>query len=206
MKPLPCFYAILDLDVCDARALDPAKLARRWCDLGVRLIQLRAKSASSQTMYAFCRAVAIATAGYGQTRLIVNDRIDICLALGLHGVHLPADGIPIDRARVLVEDRLLGRSCHNHDEIKRAIREGIDFVTLSPIFSPNSKQDVRETLGLEVLKTLYPIPVYALGGMTFDRARRAIDCGAYGVAMLGEISNADLPDSIAAQIAALEPT
>lgn len=197
MKRLPRIYGILDLETCQSRSIDPVFLARYWCDIGIRLIQLRSKSANTRDTFRFCSDIAIAIAGYPNVLLLVNDRIDICLALGLAGVHLPSNGLTINTTRTILPDATVSTSCHSDEEIRTANRDGADFVTLSPILQPNSKpEDTRPALGLDALKTLHTIPVFALGGMDAESGARAIDHGAYGVAMLGALTTTEIEPSL----------
>ena len=103
------------------------------------------------------------------------------------GVHLAAvDLFPVGRPAVV------GRSCHSHADLERAAAEGCDYATLSPIFESTSKPGYGPALGVAALADA-PLPVYALGGVDAANARRCIDAGAAGVAVMGFVMRADDP-------------
>jgi thiamine-phosphate pyrophosphorylase len=91
---------------------------------------------------------------------------------------------------------LVGRSCHDADDIARAVAQGCDYVTVSPVFASASKPGYGPPLGVDGLRELAvgaDIAIYALGGVTPDRARACLDAGAHGVAVMGEIMRAHDP-------------
>jgi thiamine-phosphate pyrophosphorylase len=118
--------------------------------------------------------------------VLVNSRVDVALAAGAAGVHLPSDSIAPSRWRKLVPPGfLLGVSCHNRQDLERAQAEGADYAYLSPVFAPLSKPDDRPPLGLDGFQQLIAgltMPVLALGGITWAHQAACEAAGAAGIA------------------------
>jgi len=134
----------------------------------------------------------------GRTQSGAGDRHEVHSEWGAHGVHLPA-GAPVPTPR----PRLVGRSCHNATELAAAEADGVDYVTLSPIFPTPSKPGYGPPLGLAGLERLTArtrLPVYALGGVTVREAAACLAAGVAGVAVMGEVMRSTDP---AATVAAL---
>ena len=161
---------------------------------GVRAIQLREKDLPPRALLALARDLAGLARTY-DARVLVNDRVDVCLAAGSAGVHLPATGLPVAAARGLVgPDRLIGVSAHSADEAARAEREGADFVVLGPIFETPSKRAFGSPIGLRELeraRTRCRVPLFGIGGITTDRVREVLKAGARGVAVVGSVMAAE---------------
>jgi thiamine-phosphate pyrophosphorylase len=145
---------------------------------GVDLVQIRAKDLPARELTSLVsQAVAL-----GGSRILVNTRADVALACGAGGVHLPGDSIPPLRIRSIVPPGfLIGVSCHAIDELRRAEEEQADFAIFGPIFDTGGKQGVG-LAALEQATRAVHMPVYALGGITWESAPRCIAAGAIGVA------------------------
>lgn len=165
----------------------PALLAAiaRNLAAGVEMIQIREKDLSGRELSALVRA-ALALPNPRDTRILVNDRVDIALACGAHGVHLPSHSIAPRELRALTPAGfLIYVSCHTRDELLAAEKEGADGAVYGPVFAPLSKiasVTPRGVKGLAEAVRGIRIPVYALGGITLDNAAQCIDAGAAGVA------------------------
>jgi thiamine-phosphate pyrophosphorylase len=154
---------------------------------GVDLIQLREKDLDTRRM----TYLAIGTVGMARgsnTRVVVNDRLDIAIATHAHGVHLGGQSAPPEAVRRHVDnDFLVGVSCHSMEESLKAGEGGADYILLGPIFDTPSKRRYGPPLGLnklsEVAKRIR-IPVLALGGITVERVRPCIEAGATGIAAI----------------------
>lgn len=161
---------------------------------GVRAVQLREKDLPARSLLALARDLA-ELAGTCNARVFVNDRVDICLASGSAGVHLPAAGLPASAARGLVgADRLIGVSAHSADEAVRAEESGADFIVLGPIFDTSSKRAFGPPIGLRELeraRTRCRVPLFGIGGITIDRVRDVVKAGAHGVAVVGSVMAAE---------------
>ncbi len=134
-------------------------------------------------------------------RLFVNDRADLALALGLD-LHLAEASIPTAAARkILHPGTLVGRSTHSGESARRAEAGGADFVTFGPVYDTPSKRVYGPAQGVEALREVckeLSIPVFALGGVTLERVGACREAGAYGVAVIGAVWDAEEP------VAALE--
>ena len=145
----------------------------------VDFVQIRNRTLS---MPALCKLVrGILSAG---PRIVVNDRIDVAIACCAHGVHLRDGSIPPSRIRG-ISDLVISVACHDEESVRRAEAEGADYAVLAPIFSPLSKSESREPLGIQTLRRVtskVKIPVIALGGITEINALQCIEAGAAGIA------------------------
>ncbi|RMH80259.1 MAG: thiamine phosphate synthase [Acidobacteria bacterium] len=182
-RSLPRLYAITDRQ---RYGEDFIKTLRKVLSKGIKMVQLREKSLSAYDYYKLALEVRNITKEFGAL-LLINDRVDIALAVGADGVHLPKDGLPPRVVKELSPDLIVGFSAHSLEEALRAQEEGVDFITLSPIFKTSSHPEV-EPLGLTPLKEVserLSIPVYALGGIRWERIKLCYKNGAYGVAGIG---------------------
>jgi thiamine-phosphate pyrophosphorylase len=164
--------------VTDRKRGDVIASAERAIRAGVELIQIREKDLPARELFELvCRIRDLA--GETSTRILVNDRLDIALAAGIDGLHLPANGLSPDRVRPLV--KVLGVSIHSLEEAIRAERASADFIVFGPVFETPGKSAV----GLEPLKGIAAsvnIPVLAIGGVTAANAQEALAAGAAGIA------------------------
>lgn len=158
--------------------------AMRWLSEAVRagidVIQIRERDMASSTLRDLTREVVAATQGT-HTRVLVNDRADVALVSGAHGVHLRDDGWPAARVRSLNRGWFIGRSVHNVTT-SEAI-DGVDFAVFGAVFGSAHKPE----RGIEALRAVVvssPVPVVAIGGVTPHTAPRAIAAGAAGVAAI----------------------
>src|SRR5690606_13167076 len=164
---------------------------------GVGAVQLRDKDldgrllcARAERLVARCREAGVA--------LLVNDRVDVALAVGADGVQLPATGLPTAAARELLgPDAIIGRSLHAADELEQA--RGADFVVFGPVWDTPSKRAFGPPQGVERLAALVraaSLPVIAVGGVTPERVAEVLRAGAAGVAAIGAILDADDPGDV----------
>ncbi len=145
-------------------------------------IQLRAKGVPARELLERAKQIRSSFKGL----LLVNDRIDVCLAAGADGIHLPSHRIAPQRIkRRFGKNLIIGVSCHDLDELRRAEQEGADYAYLSPIFSSASKPGYGPPLGLKLLADAVMavrIPILALGGITPANEAQCIEAGAAGIA------------------------
>ena len=159
---------------------------------GVDLVQLREKEHTARERYRIGREVrAICSAG--GVPMIVNDRIDLALALGADGVHLGADDVPITVARELLgPDALIGRSVDGADAAAAAAADGADYVGVGAVYETGTKavRDAQQAVGpdrIAAITAQVDIPVVGIGGITPNRAGAVIEAGAAGVAVVSAI-------------------
>src|SRR2546422_8913020 len=161
---------------------------------GVRAVQLREKDLPTRPLLALARELTDMARSYG-ARVLVNDRVDVCLAAGSDGPHLPAAGLrPWVTRRLLGPDRLIGASAHSADEAARAETDGADFIVLGPIFETPSKRAFGPPIGLRELerpRMRCRAPLFGIGGITALRVREVVKAGARGVAVVGSVMAAD---------------
>jgi len=164
--------------VTDRRHGDIVAFASRAVRAGVDMIQVREKDLSARDLFTLVSKIRDLATGT-KTRVLVNDRLDIALAAGVDGVHLPSNGLPADRVRPLVD--VLGVSTHTLQEAILAEEAGADFVVFGPIFDTPGKTAVGLNPLREVVAAVR-IPVLAIGGMTAKTAPEVLAAGAAGIA------------------------
>lgn len=182
---LPVVHLITD------RRLAPDLVARAGAALvgappGTVAIHLREKDLDARALLALARALADACHARGQ-RLLVNDRLDVALAAGADGVHLPSAGVaPADARRLLGPAALVGVSCHGPEDVRRALAGGASFATFGPVYDTPSKRPYGPPVGVAALREAAAIglPLVALGGVTPSRAAETRSAGARGVAAI----------------------
>jgi thiamine-phosphate pyrophosphorylase len=189
--PFPRLYAVIDPTQTSGRS--PVELAGLLLDAGVRLIQYRAKHATSRELLEISQQIA-ERARKAKAIFIVNDRADVALAVDADGVHLGQDDLPPDLARkVLKPGKWIGYSTHNLDQVKEAERTSADYVAIGPVFPTRSKENPDPVVGLEGLRQARQAtrkPLVAIGGITAANARSAIDAGADAVAVISDLVGA----------------
>lgn len=157
-------------------------------DASVDLIQIREKDLATQALLELSsRALELAKGS--QSRVLVNDRVDVALAGSLDGVQLGHHSVEADTVRKHLSERnlLIGASVHSMTEFLDAAADGASFVTLGPIFATPSKSAYGPPLGLKLLERVChraSIPVFALGGVSLENYRSCLSAGATGVAAI----------------------
>jgi len=156
-------------------------------------IQLRERDLSARELVTLAREVQAVTASR-RSQLLINDRIDVALALEGVGVHLRSNSLPVSVARQLLgAHRLLGVSVHAVEEGLSAQSQGADYIVLGPIYETPTKQMFGPPLGIHTLEKacrLVRIPIIGIGGVTAARAREMRGAGAFGVAVVTAVLGA----------------
>ena len=172
---------------------------------GVRAIQLREKDLATVEVCRLTERLLAMTRDAGSA-VIVNDRVDVAMALGADGVQLTRKSLPPKEARALVGPRmLLGVSCHSLADVCEAVEGGADFVVLGPIYATPSKAPYGPPLGVDVLRrarAVCPLPIFAIGGVSALRVPDVIGAGADGVAVISAVLAAPDPAAAASEILA----
>ena len=172
---------------------------------GVTVVQYREKSASTRVMIQEAAELARLCSAVG-VPFIVNDRVDVALAVNADGVHVGQDDMPAVVARRMIGKRkILGVSAGSAEEARKAEAEGADYIGASPIFATPTKPDAPPAMGIEGLRLLakaVSIPVVAIGGMNAQNAAAIMEAGAAGVAVVSAIVAADDVEAAAREIRA----
>lgn len=157
---------------------------------GVQAVQLRERDLPARPLLDLAKDVRALTKRH-KAKLLINDRLDIALAVGADGVHLRASSMPVSVARRLLRpDLLIGVSTHSVADVTRAEADGADFVVLGPVYDTPSKGAYGAPIGVPVLKQAAAgcrIPVLAIGGVASDRIGELRGAGAAGVAVVSAV-------------------
>jgi thiamine-phosphate pyrophosphorylase len=172
---------------------------------GVTIVQLREKEATTREFY----EEGLKIKDYLQSKeipFIINDRIDLALALNADGVHLGQDDMPVHVARMILgSNKIIGASAFTPDEAKAAASMGADYLGLSPIFVTGTKPELTQQIGIEGIKDLsgsVGIPVVGIGSMNQSNAFEAVKAGLDGVAVVSAICSQEDPRAAATAIKA----
>ena len=162
---------------------------------GTTIVQLREKTASTKEFYDLALKVKEITSRYG-VPLLINDRIDIALAVGSEGVHIGQDDMPADIAREIIgEDKILGVSASTVEEAKKAEIDSADYIGSGAVF-PTATKDDADSVSKEELKEIadsIDIPVVAIGGITIENAHTLKGSGIAGFSVVSAIMSAEDP-------------
>lgn len=190
-QALPRLYLLTDRHQTLQRFLP--SVVNQAMEAGVRLLQIREKDLGTRDLLALSRNL-LALVKHHQGLCLLNDRLDLVLALGADGVHLRSDSFPVSVARRLLgTNHLIGLSTHSVEEARRAEGEGADFIVLGPIFDTPSKRQYGSPLGMHILHEAcrsIRLPVFAIGGITPIRIPSVLSSGAYGVAVISSLLQA----------------
>ena len=196
-------YVVTDRHQTAGRSLEEVVTAAARGGAGA--VQLREKDLSARDLYALGARLQIALSPYG-VPLLINDRLDVALALDAAGVHLAGHSLPTAVARrVLGPRKLLGVSTHSVEEARQAAEEGADFVVFGPVFTTPSKIAYGPPQGLQHLAAVVRqvrLPVIAIGGVDVTNLPQVLQTGAYGVAMIRAVLAAPDPYSATQQLRA----
>jgi len=185
---LPKIYPITDTQLS---GLSHAEQVARLIEGGASLIQLRDKLSAPREFYREAAAALQIARDHG-ARLIINDRVDIALALKADGVHLGQTDIPVAAARRLLgKEAIIGFSTHNMEQAKLAANLPVDYLAFGPIFPTSTKENPEPVTGLvamsEVATSKGSLPLVAIGGITLENAREVLKAGADTVAVIAEL-------------------
>jgi len=163
---------------------------------GAPLVQVRTKAVDDRTRLRAASGVMRSARTTGATCL-VNDRVDIALAAGADGVHVGTDDLPATVARRLLgPDLIVGATCRNAEDARRAEGEGASYLGVGPVFATSTKTGLPEPMGprgVEAVAAAVDVPVIAISGISVDNAAAVLDAGAWGVAVVGAVYGADAP-------------
>ncbi len=193
MKPTSPFKLYLIGDRHQSLGRPLTQVLREAGEAGVSVFQFREKDLPLREQFTFAHKLREITRTFGM-KLIINGRVDLCLALDADGVQLPVNGFPITAARkMLGKNRFIGLSCHSEADVCLAEKEEADFAVLGPVYDTPSKREYGAALGLDTFKRireLTKIPLFAIGGINQSRLDAVFGAGADGVALISAISSA----------------
>ena len=188
MVTLPRLYAIVDSS-CFPTSEAMFASAEELLSGGVTLLQYRNKSGNARQMLE--HAMELKHRLGTQTKLIMNDRADLCLAAEFDGVHVGQDDLsPASVRRIIGPGRWLGVSTHNPEQLAAAAATSADYVAIGPAFATTQKEKPDPVVGLEGVRrarALTSKPLVAIGGITRENARSVVDAGADSVAVISDL-------------------
>jgi thiamine-phosphate pyrophosphorylase len=172
----------------------------------VDFVQLREKDLTGRALEKLARSAVETIRNVGrksQTKLLVNGRVDMALAAGADGVHLPVNDLSASEVRSIWAHAgksarpIISKACHTVEEVRVAAESGADFVLFAPVFEKNDAPGVRAT-GLEALHEacLVGVPVLALGGVTLANAGECFEAGAAGIAAIRLFQESDVTRTV----------
>ena len=185
---LPRIYPLTDVPLSGISHAEQVKLLSLG---GASLVQLREKRMPAREFYEQAKEAMAVALGCG-VQLLINDRVDVALAVGAAGVHLGQDDMPPEAARKLLgANAAIGYSTHNIEQAIAATKLPIDYLAIGPIFATTSKSDTAPVLGLEglraVRRAIGAFPLVAIGGITSANAADVIAAGADSVAVISAL-------------------
>jgi thiamine-phosphate pyrophosphorylase len=170
-----------------ARGVDIFRFAEELRAAGVQLLQYRDKLGGPQEVLRNAAVIGEVMAGSG-CRLVMNDRADLAVLAGFHGVHVGQEDLSPEDARRVVGDRgWVGVSTHTEAQVRVADSSCADYVAVGPVFATGTKLDAEPVIGLEGVRRAWALtkkPIVAIGGITRANARSVIDAGADSVAVI----------------------
>jgi len=192
-------YLVFESKLCNTSPLYAVEEAIKG---GVTILQLREKSKSIKERLAIGEEMKKITKKYS-IPFIVNDRIDIALALSADGVHLGDEDMPLKYARQILSNRIIGVSVDNLEQAKKAEECGADYISIGSIFKTSTKSDAFGPVGTEVIKQIKDsvnIPVVAIGGITSENVEQVSEAGADGIAVISAILCSEQPMQAASEL------
>lgn len=164
-------------------------------DAGVRLVQYRDKQGAARELYEV-GGLLLDRLRRASGMLIINDRADVAAALNAHGVHLGQEDLPVEMARRLLPDGIVGLSTHSVAQVQEADRLPVDYIAFGPVFETRSKRNPDPAAGLQGIydaRRATRKPLVAIGGITAANARSVFEAGADAVAVIGDLMSASDP-------------
>jgi thiamine-phosphate pyrophosphorylase len=185
---LPKIYPITDVRLT---GLSHAVQVEKLVEGGAEIVQLREKYAAPKDFYADAKK-ALEFAREINVKIIINDRVDIALALEADGVHLGQDDLPPEQARkILGAKAIIGFSTHSVAQVVEAVKLPVDYIAIGPVFSTNTKENPDETVGIETIKgvreAVGDFPLVAIGGLTSENFRDVLNAGADSAAIISDL-------------------
>ena len=180
-------YAITDRELA---LLSHDEIVAQLLVAGVRTLQLRDKTASLRQLLDSARSCLKLTRA-ARAKLIINDSVDVALAVDADGVHLGQEDISVEEARRLLgPDKIIGLSTHNIEQFRAGLTTSANYLAVGPVFSTSTKENPSPVVGLELVTAAHEVsdrPVVAIGGIDARRARKVIAAGADAIAVVSAL-------------------
>jgi thiamine-phosphate pyrophosphorylase len=196
MRQLLRVYFIMGSNNCQKA---PLEVITEALEGGITLFQFREKGKGALTgekKYALAKEIQSICKKYS-VPFIVNDDVDLAIALDADGVHIGQEDESAERVREKIGDKILGVSVHNLEEARKAIAQGADYIGVGPVFPTKTKEDAKEVQGTSLILSLrkngIQIPMVGIGGINAENASEVIKAGADGVSVITAISLAESP-------------
>jgi thiamine-phosphate pyrophosphorylase len=184
------FYFVTDSELSQDEIFNDVENALK---AGCKVVQYREKNKSTKEMIdeakklkQICNEKAI---------FLINDRVDVALAVNADGVHIGQEDIPFQTARLLLgKDKIIGLSVHNLEEAIEAEKLGVDYIGLAPIFKTGTKEDARNPIGtmmIEVVKKNVNLPIVVVGGINKKNVKKVIESGADSIVSIYAVLNSN---------------
>lgn len=207
MKDALKLYLVTDRDLSLGRSLE--EIVTKAVAGGVTMVQLREKEASTGEFVALARKL-IEVLKPMNIPLIINDRVDVALAVDADGVHIgQSDMAYEDVRRLLGKDKIIGLSVENLEDIENANKLDVDYVGVSPVFGTPTKTDTAKPFGIQGLKEAVRLsahPAVGIGGMNKETVKDVMQTGCDGIAVVSAICSADNPTEAASELRILTDT
>lgn len=190
MPPDYTLYLATDPDLIGNRSL--VEVVESAIANGVTMVQLRDKTASGAALFDTGRRLLAITRRHA-VPLIINDRLDVMLALDADGVHVGEHDLPLERVRCLAPGKIVGYSVQTLAHLRRAEAAGVDYVGVGPVFATPTKSDAAPALGIEGLRQITAaarVPCVAIGGITAENAAPVAGTGVAGICVISAILGA----------------
>lgn len=201
MKDLLKLYLVTDRDLSLGRTLE--EVVSEAVAGGVTIVQLREKDAPTGEFVQLAMRLKEMLRPFG-VPLIINDRVDVALAVDAEGVHIGQSDMPYEIARKLLgPDKIIGLSVESMDDVLRANELDVDYIGISPVYGTPTKTDTAEPFGLEGLRKAVAMsvhPTVAIGGMNASTIGEVISSGVDGVAVVSAICSASSPRDAASEL------
>lgn len=194
-------YLVTDRDLSMGRSLD--WVVEKAVKGGVTIVQLREKDLETRDFIEEAKRIQKILKPY-KIPLLINDRVDVALAIGADGVHLGQSDMPYHMARkILGDEAIIGLSVESTEQAKEANLYDIDYIAISPVFTTPTKEELTQELGIEGVREITRLskhPAVGIGSIKVHNAQDIIQAGADGVAVVSGICSADDPEKAASEL------
>ncbi len=189
-------YLVTNRELMSSKTIE--KSVKEAIKGGCTIVQLREKDISSKEFYDIAKSLRKITKKH-KVPFIINDRVDIALAVNADGVHVGQSDLSLKDVRKLIgKNKIIGVSCGNLEEAKKAYKNGADYLGVGAIFPTNTKKDAKD-VGIDGLKEIInniPLPIVAIGGINKENIENLRDINLAGVALVSAIiSQKDVKNS-----------